>query len=438
MFNLIRFGRIVFEVLMQSLQYAWLWVYSLFSINKDRRLEFRNQGLARCVTSCLKRLGPTFIKVGQILSSRPDLVPDYLIRELQTLQDQVPAFSYPKARHIVEEDLGEPLSQLFKKFVPRPIAAASIAQVHEAWLPSGEKVAVKIMRPNVEVVMHRDLDLIAGFIRLLEYIPGIKEMGFAAMVGEFSSAISSQLDFKLERDNNRRLNSNFRDVSYVRTADVFEHLSSPRIITLEFIEGKKLQDIINDPPIPLSLMSERIFQIFLKMSFKDFFLHADMHPGNLLVDAEGNYIMLDTGLMYEIPKHYVEKYFRVMLAMVSLDPDLMAEAYLEGIEIEEEQLAEAMVSIRVIADKYLSEGADFISVNRNEALNEIFTNMRKYHIVWESEWAGYILADATFEGIAKMLDDQIDFLELLKTELPNCIADLDFINAEDALVRAIS
>jgi len=438
MFNLIRFSRIVGEILFQLLQFSLLWLYSAFAVKKNRRLEFRNQSLARCVTDLLKRLGPTFIKIGQILSSRPDLVPEYLIQELQTLQDQVPAFAYPKARQIIEEDLGEPLNKLFKKFVPRPIAAASIAQVHEAWLPSGEKVAVKIMRPNVDVVMHRDLDLIAGFISLLEYIPGIKEMGFAAMVGEFAAAISSQLDFKLERANNRRLNSNFRDVPYVRTADVFEYLSSPRIITLEFIEGKKLQEIMQDPPLPLKVMSERIFQIFLKMSFKDFFLHADMHPGNLLVDAEGNYILLDTGLMYEIPKHYVEKYFRVMLAMVSLDPDLMAEAYLEGIEIGEEQLAEAMVSIRVIADKYLSEGADFISVNRNEALREIFTNMRKYHIVWESEWAGYILADATFEGIAKMLDDQIDFLDLLKKELPNCIADLDFINADDVLVKAVS
>jgi len=214
---------------------GWLALCVRFSGRARRRAWF-----GQVVLDLFRELGATFIKVGQIMSTRPDLIPEHVSRALQHLQDDVGPFALPVVLRTIEQDLGRTVATLFPEFAPVPLASASVSQVHKARLPDGRIVAVKVRRPDVVELCTLDLAVMRVGARVLNAIPSIATLAPVATVEEFGRAIFAQLDFRVEARNNRRFRENFRAEPMVVFPEVIEALSSERILTMTFIEGTKI------------------------------------------------------------------------------------------------------------------------------------------------------------------------------------------------------
>ena len=192
----------------------------------------------------LEELGPTFVKAGQIMSSRPDLLPHELIVELEKLQDSVSPFSGEEAKRSVEQELGKPISDLFNEFTDTPIASASIAQVHKAVLQGGEKVAVKVQRPRIEQIIEVDLEIMLHLATLMEkHLPAMDILNPVGVVNEFERSIRKEIDFTIEATHIERFGSNFRRVQTVHVPKVYRNYTTRKILTMEFIDGIKVSNI---------------------------------------------------------------------------------------------------------------------------------------------------------------------------------------------------
>lgn len=438
MLTFLRLLSIGFQFSIQGLRYLGCRLFYLlffFLWNRDDRHERIRRLRGQCFTAFLRNLRATFIKLGQIMSARPDLFSAEVIAELETLQDKVPPVSLARARRIIERDLGDNAGEVLARLEPEPIAAASIAQVYEAWLPGGEHVVVKVRRPNIAGIIDRDLRIFRIFARVANVIPGVRNLNLPGLAQQFSTAIRAQLDFRLEVRNNRRFAENFADVSFVSLPDIYARYCGDEVITMSFIEGRKLTEILDDPPIDRAVLAERLLDIYYHMAFKDFLIHADLHPGNLLVDDSGTVHLIDTGLVYEIPEHYIRKFFRVCLAFLMVDGTLIAEAYLEGLDLDDSKRRAASESMEQLAGRY--RGASFSEMEMGKIMLEILGLLRRHHIYLDAEWSGMALSDLTFEGMAKMLDTSIDLMALSMRKLPAYVAFHEFLEPDDPVVQAM-
>ncbi len=247
----------------------------------------------------LIRLGPTFIKMGQMLATRADLLPLEYIIELSALQDDVPPFSSHQAMALVSSELGRPIDELFKEITERPVASASLGQVYRAVLISGEEVAVKVQRPRLEERIASDLDLLRSIARTLDrypnLFPGAEWLG---AIDEFDRVIHEEMDYRLEAANAQEFRTNFRDWRGIHVPRVFENLSTSRVLVLEFVTGTKVTDLEelraagHDP----RRINELLYRAYFKQLLEDGFFHADPHPGNLLVREDGRLAIFDFGM----------------------------------------------------------------------------------------------------------------------------------------------
>jgi ubiquinone biosynthesis protein len=248
----------------------------------------------RHLREMLDELGPTFVKFGQLLSTRPDVVPPDIVAELRGLQDDVRAFPFEDARQVVEEELGLSLEQAFVRFDPVPIAAASIGQVHRAALPNGDEVVVKVQRPNAPRQVESDLALLYQAARIIkERVRSLDFIDAAALVDEFARSIRQELDYKLEGRNADTFRRNFAGSELVRVPKIYWTYSASRVLTLEFLDGVQLADL-NFESESLEQRRElayRVTEAWMEMIFRHGFFHADPHPANILV-LEGTRIGL--------------------------------------------------------------------------------------------------------------------------------------------------
>ncbi|MCK5019509.1 MAG: AarF/ABC1/UbiB kinase family protein, partial [Candidatus Peribacteraceae bacterium] len=249
----------------------------------------------------LDELGPTFVKFGQILSTRPDLLPPVFIEELEKLQDRVAPFDSIQAKKIVEQELGKPLDQLFKQFESKPIAAASLSQVHKATLLNGKTVAVKIQRPKIKEIIELDLDISIDLAGLLEhrlhngwvYHPKL-------IVKEFKRAIEKEINFKNEAHNYEKFRINFKDIDYIKVPKVYWEMTTSKVLVMEFIDGVKINEITHKKHkdiFELEKVAKHGAESVLKQILEDGFFHADPHPGNLLIMPGGVLGVLDYGIV---------------------------------------------------------------------------------------------------------------------------------------------
>jgi ubiquinone biosynthesis protein len=260
----------------------------------EQTTEFGGSERGRHLREMLDELGPTFVKFGQLLSTRPDVVPPDIVSELRGLQDDVRPFSFEEARGVVEAELGLTLEQAFVRFDELPIAAASIGQVHRAALPNGDEVVVKVQRPNAPRQIESDLALLYQAARIIkERVRSLDFIDAAALVDEFARSIRQELDYKLEGRNADTFRRNFAGSDLVRVPKVYWTYSGSRILTLEFLEGVQLADLDFDTQSPESRreLAYRMTEAWMEMIFRHGFFHADPHPANILV-LEGTRIGL--------------------------------------------------------------------------------------------------------------------------------------------------
>jgi len=397
----------------------WIgWTVLLVTFaGKARRKAFFGQ-----VTLDLFRdLGATFIKVGQIMSTRPDLIPDHVSRALERLHDDVGPFPFEAVVRTLETDFGRPMSELFAEFAPVPLASASVSQVHKARLPNGRIIAVKVRRPNVIELCTFDLAVMRIGARVLNAIPSIATLSPVATIEEFGRAIFSQLDFRIEARNNRRFRENFRGHPNVVFPEVIEELSSERVLAMSFVEGTKIlaKRTRSDP----KRVARLGLQALLKMIFEDGFVHADLHPGNILITPQDQIAMLDLGLVGELDDPHRRGFARFFAAWAQRDGDTMARImYDMSANARAEQDAAAGRTARHDDDafeRYRAAIIEFVGrywgqrlgeVQVGKVLFDMLAILRRHRVRVNPTFTIVNIAIAVTEGIGKQLDPTLDLM----------------------------
>ncbi|HON23399.1 MAG TPA: AarF/UbiB family protein [Syntrophales bacterium] len=308
-------------------------------LSRKRQEELDNLNNYERIRMVCEELGPTFVKMGQVLSTRPDLIPIEMVEELSKLQDDVQPFPFAEAKTIIEEELQAPLEEIFSTFDETPIAAASIAQVHRAALITGEDVAVKIQRPGISKTIGQDIGILFQLAGLLEhYIEELRLYRPSRIVDEFARTIRKEINFHLEASHAERFARQFRDNPAIYVPRVFRHASTERLLTMEYIEGIKINDIalLEAKGYNLTLLAARGTDLILEQVFIHGFFHADPHPGNMFV-LPGNVICtLDFGMMGHLDARDREHFTEFIMGYIHRDIPKITDAVLKVVEFHQE------------------------------------------------------------------------------------------------------
>ncbi|MFL5390329.1 MAG: ABC1 kinase family protein [Myxococcales bacterium] len=369
---------------------------------------------ARRFRDTLAELGPTFIKLGQILSARPDIIPPDFIAELSTLQDSAPPLPLEQVLRLIEDGLRKPWRELFAEIDPEPLASASIAQVHRARLPTGERVVVKVQRPGIEEQIRSDTDLLSYLARFLEGV--IEETGIytpTGIVDEFQKAMLLELDFDNEASNIEEFLKN-REGRPGREGVVVPRPqrshSCRTVLTLEELRGLKLKAVLegtSPPEVDKKVIARRILDESFHQLFTDGIFHGDPHPGNVIVLPGNRLGLIDFGLVGRLSKAMQESIIVLVLAIGLRDPDTVARLlYKVGVPDERINLHRFRSDIHDILDRYL--GLKLSQVKSATLLNELMDLAIKYKMKVPKEYAVLSKAAATTEGILRQLDPDLD------------------------------
>ncbi len=284
----------------------------------------------------LEELGPVFVKFGQMLSTRRDLLPEDIADELARLQDAVPPFPGDQAVAIIESALGRPVAELFTEFEAEPLASASVAQVHQATLAGGESVVVKVLRPDIEPVIRQDIALLYTLARLVErFLPFGRRLRPVEVVDDYKLVVLDELDLGREAANASQLRRNFEDSPLVYVPKVYWDYSAHNVFTMERIQGIPVTDVktLKDKNVDLKLLAERGVEIFFTQVLRDSFFHADMHPGNIFVDAtdpaDPTYIAVDCAIIGSLSDSDQYYLARNLLAIFHRDYREVAQLHVE-------------------------------------------------------------------------------------------------------------
>ncbi|CAN5322133.1 AarF/ABC1/UbiB kinase family protein [soil metagenome] len=274
-----------------------------------------------------EELGPTFVKLAQILSNRPDLLPEPLIKEFEKLQDKVPPFSYAKAKQIIESDSGKRLDEMFDYFSEKPLASASIGQVHRATLKDGTDVVVKVQRPEVKDTVERDLSILKEAVgRADRYLKRQGLLNAEDVVRAFERSMSKELDYRNEARNIERFRNMYKDYTNFYIPKVYKEYTTERMLVIEYVSGCKITDVAQIKAWGLSpkKVVENGMNIYLTMIFEHGHFHADPHPGNVLVDRSGIINLLDFGMVGRLEKHEKNAFAGIFISMAMQDAKGMA------------------------------------------------------------------------------------------------------------------
>ena len=282
------------------------------------------------VRETFEELGLTFLKLGQVLALRRDLLPESYINELELLHDQLPALGFYAVRTTVELELGAPLTELFASFSETPIAAATIAQVHEATLKDGRHVAVKVQRPDLEEMIATDISALTYLVALVEYFsPRLRALDLPVLVSEFANSLNRETDFNHEARSIMLFRSALADVPDLWIPDVVAECSSENVLTMEFSDGERVDLYAKQHPEEMPRLINTLVRLTLQMIFEEGLFHADPHPGNVLVLADGKLSLLDFGMTGELDEPMRESLTLLLEAVVKGDARAATEAYLE-------------------------------------------------------------------------------------------------------------
>ncbi len=383
-----------------------------FFIKKTDKEDIKRLTLAQRARMVCEDLGPTFVKLGQILSTRSDLISREFIEEFSKLQDNVSPFSFLEVRKMLEEEFSRPIDELFIEFDERPVASASLSQVHKAKLPSGEYVAVKVQRPNIEEHIKSDISILFDLAKFMEkrlinghiYQP-------IEIVKEFSKTIKQELDFINEGRNIDKFRVNFKNSETVHIPKVYWQLTTSRILTMEYIMGVKVSDIDNshDFQYDKKLISARGADMMLKQIFVDGFFHGDPHPGNIFIIENNVIALLDFGMVGRVEESTMVNMASLLIATIGNDTDKIIKV-LEQMEIIDSEIntKELKIEIKDFIDKYY--GVPLKQLEISVIMEEILEIMIHHQIKIPSDLALLVKSLVTIEGIGRELDPDFDMV----------------------------
>lgn len=361
----------------------------------------------------LERLGPIFVKFGQMLSTRRDLIPPDIADELAKLQDQVPPFSFEVVKAIIQSAFGQPITQVFSQFNTTAVASASVAQVHFAHLPDNTPVAVKVLRPNIDKIIARDLLLLDTAAWLLQTISSEgKRLKPREIVEEFARHTHSELDLTLEAANCSQLGRNFSKQNgraELLIPEVYWDFCRKQVMVMQRMDGTPISqvDVLRSKGIDISKLAREGVEIFFTQVFRDGFFHADMHPGNIQVADDGRYIALDFGIMGslgETDKYYLARNF---LAFFNRDYRDVAEAHIEaGWVPKDTNRDELETAVRAICEPIFDKPLKDISFGRT--LLSLFQMSRRFGVVIQPQLIMLQKTLLNIEGLGRDLDPDLD------------------------------
>lgn len=364
----------------------------------------------------LEELGPTFVKFGQLLSTRRDLVPGDIANELARLQDHVPPFPGDQARAIIEKSLGMPVAQAFAWFDERPLASASIAQVHAARLLDGREVIVKVVRPSIRKVIVRDIDLLYTFAGLLErYWAEARRLHPVAIIAEYEKTILDELDLMREAASASQLRRNFLGSEMLYVPEVYWPYCSRQVMVMERISGIPIseRERLSEAGIDLKALAERGTEIFFTQVFTHNFFHADMHPGNIFVSPQGQYIAVDFGIMGTLSQDDQRYLAENFLAFFRRDYRRVAELHVnagwvgQGTRVEEFEAA-----IRTVCEPIFERPLKDISFGR--LLVRLFQTARRFDMEVQPQLVLLQKTLLNIEGLGRQLYPDLDLWETAK------------------------
>lgn len=382
--------------------------------NRDGEILARHTRETR-IRLALTDLGPTFIKLGQLLSTRPDVVGVELADELRKLQTGVPSDPPKAVRDLIAVELGQPVEELFDRFDDVPLASASIGQVHRATLHDGTEVVVKIQHADIEGVIREDLEVIAGLAQLAEHVPELVPYRPKAMAAEMARTLRRELDFALEERNLQQFATQLADNAQVRVPKTYPEYCTSRVITMEWMDGIKLSDTarLRAAAIDLAEIARRGASLYVDMIFTHGFYHADPHPGNILL-LPGNVIgLLDFGMVGRIDERLREDIEAMLMAIVNRDV-LMLTSIIKRVGTAPPELDESALAVDVadFVGNYATQSLSHFNVGA--ALNEIIEIVRRHRIFLPAQVSLLIKTLVTLEGTGRMLHPDFSLLEIMR------------------------
>ena len=392
-----------------------IWPFQVFGLKGEKRYT--------PILRALIALGPAYIKFGQLLSTRPDVVGDELAAQLRILQDDLPAFNQKKSKEAIENELGIKIEEVFYDFA-KPIAAASLAQVHKAVVKStGQTVAIKVLRPGIEKAFLRDIDafyFIARFIELLS--PASRRLKPLEVIRYFEGIVRAEIDLRMESAAAAEFHYNTLNDKKFKVPKVIWDFSSKRVMTTEWVEGIPLSNLglLKNSNIDLKKLSEFIIQSFLSHALRDGFFHADMHQGNLRCGSKGELIVMDFGIMGRIDLYTRRVYAQILNGFISKNYRKVAEVHFEAGYISFDQDIDKFAqALRSVGEPIFGMDASKISIAK--LLGHLFEVTERFGMQVRTELLLLQRTMVVVEGVGRSLNPNLNMWEAAKPVVENYI-----------------
>jgi predicted unusual protein kinase regulating ubiquinone biosynthesis (AarF/ABC1/UbiB family) len=379
-------------------------------LNKNR--PHRQRRPAQKLVNTLIRLGPTFIKIGQTISTRVDLLPPAYVEALSQLQDRVPAFPSATAIEIIERELRQPLGNLFTEFDPQPIAAASLGQVHLARLPSGEMVVVKVQRPGLEELFRLDFQILQQLMQFCESkFPWTRTYGLTAIYQDFFTLLFQEIDYVKEGQNADRFRHNFRQQKNVIAPTIYWRLTTTKVLTMSYLPGIKIDR--REELIAAGFQPQKINQVgiccYMQQLMIDGFFQGDPHPGNMAITAEGKLAVYDFGMMSELPANAKEQMIDTFLAIIRKDaPAVVEHLTTMGLLVEVENMRPIKRVIGFLLDRFTERPVNMQEFE--QIRTEVASMYAQQPFRLPPEMTAILKALSTLDGIARTLDPEYNLV----------------------------
>lgn len=400
-----RFVEIVFLLTLYGARFVAHALVLLLLRRRERCAALLGESMARLCEA----LGPTFIKAGQIFSSRPDLLPASVVAPLVRLQERIAPFDSTRIPSLIEEAFGRPLDELFESFDLKPVAAASIAQVHRARLKDGRDVAVKIRRPGISRQVENDLRILEFGAKFLSALPGMKTVPLPELVSDIGTPIRQQLNFTLEAANNRLFRQNFAGIEHVTFPKLVEPLCNGSILTMDYMDGMQRVDAAKFTLAERKTAALAGLRALYKMIFADGFIHADMHPGNVFIREWGEFVILDMGLVARLSESDQRDFVNFFFGLINNRGSECARiiydnASYRGKNCDWQAFEAAMIEL-------IGKHSALKSQEFEVALfvYQLIEMQRRFQIRGSTKFMMTILSMVVFDGICKQLYPECDF-----------------------------